>query len=163
MEQVFRFTTRVSRIINWFGGGVLIFMMLLTVSDVVLRYLKRPIPGTYELVSLAGGVAIALAVPLTTWEKGHISADLLFEIYPKAKCKALNVFTRLIGVSLMSLLGRNLLEMGKSLYRTGEGTLTIQMPVYPIAFVLGVSCLLQGLVLAIDVVRTLTSDGEKHG
>ncbi len=49
--------------------------MLLTVADVVLRLLGRPIVGTYELVALGGAVAIGLSLPLTSWVRGHIYVD----------------------------------------------------------------------------------------
>ena len=161
MERLFRTTSRFSKLMNWIGGGVLIFMMLLTVADVILRYLKRPILGTYELVSILGAVVIAFALPLTTWQKGHVAVDILFEFYPKAKKNVLDAITRLMGILFFVMLGWNLIGMGASLYRTGEGTLTLQLPLYPIAYILGFSCVVQCFVLVADLIRTVRN-GEKH-
>ncbi len=162
MERLFRVTSRFSKTLNWIGGGVLVFMMLLTVADVILRYLKRPILGTYELVSFLGAVVIAFALPLTSWEKGHVAVDILFEFYPKAKKNVLDAITRLMGILFFVILSWNLIGMGASLYKTGEGTLTLQLPLYPIAFVLGFSCVVQCLILVADLIKTL-SNGGKNG
>ena len=54
-------------------------VMLLTGSDIVGRALRMPIPGTYELVSFAGGLVIGLAVPVTSRGKGHVIVDILLE------------------------------------------------------------------------------------
>jgi hypothetical protein len=40
------------------AGAALCFLMLLTIADVVLRILGRPIVGTYELVGLGGAIAM---------------------------------------------------------------------------------------------------------
>jgi len=38
----------------WIAGSAIVAMMLLTCTDVVLRYFRKPIPGTYELVCFLG-------------------------------------------------------------------------------------------------------------
>ncbi len=63
----------VSRFLNVIAGIALTFMMSLTVADVILRYFKRPIVGTYELVALSGVVVVGFAVPFTSWQRGNIS------------------------------------------------------------------------------------------
>jgi hypothetical protein len=55
-----------SGFLNIIAGISLTFVMLLTVMDVVLRTLKRPIVGTYELVAFSGAVVIGFALPLTS-------------------------------------------------------------------------------------------------
>ena len=58
--QVFHsMVLRVGRTMDVVGGTVLTLMMLMTVLDVVLRFFKIPITGTYELVFLGGAVRIA--------------------------------------------------------------------------------------------------------
>jgi TRAP-type C4-dicarboxylate transport system permease small subunit len=45
-----------SRFLFWVAGTAIFLMMVLTCADVVLRFLRRPIPGTYELVCFLGSV-----------------------------------------------------------------------------------------------------------
>jgi TRAP-type C4-dicarboxylate transport system permease small subunit len=61
----------------WIAGAALAAMMFLTVADVVLRYFKMPIVGTYEIVSMLGAIVIGFAVPQTTLERGHVLMDFI--------------------------------------------------------------------------------------
>ena len=73
---------RISKVMDIIGGTVLTLMMLVTVTDVILRFFKKPITGTYELVFLGGAVVIACAIPRTTWEGGHVNVDFALEHLP---------------------------------------------------------------------------------
>jgi len=65
MPILLKITTKLSNVMYVCAGVVLTFMMLLTVADVILRYLGRPIAGSYELVSLCGAVVVGFAIPYT--------------------------------------------------------------------------------------------------
>jgi TRAP-type C4-dicarboxylate transport system permease small subunit len=61
----------------------LAFMLILTLSEVILRALGKPIVGSYELISLTGGIVIGFAIPYTSWVKGHVYVDFLLEFKAK--------------------------------------------------------------------------------
>ena len=144
-----------SRLINIIAGVSLTFIMFLTVGDVILRSFRRPIVGTYELVAFSGAVAIGFAIPFTSWVRGHIYVDFFIERFsPKVK-NAFNLATRCLGIGLFFLIGWNLLKMGADLLRSGEVSLTLQLPFYPVAFGIGVSCFVQCVVLLCDIFKIL--------
>jgi TRAP-type C4-dicarboxylate transport system permease small subunit len=64
------------------AGIALIAVMLLIGCDIAGRIFGYPVPGAYELVSLAGGLIIGLAVPGTSRAKAHLSVDLLLSRLP---------------------------------------------------------------------------------
>ena len=66
----------------WVAGTAIVAMMLLTCADVVLRYFRRPIPGTYELVCFLGAVAVSFAMAHTSIEKGHVSVSFIVSLFP---------------------------------------------------------------------------------
>jgi len=144
-----------SKFFNIFAGIAITFMMLLTVTDVVLRYFRRPIIGTYELVAFSGAIVIGFAVPLTTFLKGHMLVDFFILKLPKGIRNSVNIFTRLLGIVLFSLLGWNLIKLGMDLYRTGEVSLTLQLPFYPVAFGVGVCCFVQCIVLIVHIFQVI--------
>jgi len=144
-----------SKILNIFAGIAITFIMLLTVTDVVLRYFRRPIIGTYELVAFSGAIVIGFAVPLTTFLKGHMLVDFFILKLPKGIRNSVNIFTRLLGIVLFSLLGWNLIKLGMDLYRTGEVSLTLQLPFYPVAFGVGVCCFVQCIVLIVHIFQVI--------
>lgn len=151
LNQIFK----LSRFLNIIAGITLTFMMLLTVSDVILRFMRRPIVGTYELVAFSGAVVIGFALPYTSWLRGHIFVDFLISRFPKMITNFFNIGTRLLAIGLFLLIGWNLFLYGKDLYRSGEVSLTLQMPFYPVAYGVGVCCFIQSLVLFCDILKII--------
>jgi len=144
-----------SRFFNVIAGISLTFLMLLTVMDVILRALKRPIVGTYELVAFSGAVAIGFAVPLTSWLRGHIFVDFFILRFSQKVRNIFNITTRCLVIVLFFLIGWNLINYGMDLQKSGEVSLTLQMPFYPVAYGVAVCCFVQCLVLICDVIKIL--------
>ncbi len=151
LEQIFR----LSRFLNIIAGISLTFMMLLTVSDVILRFLRRPIVGTYELVAFSGAVVIGFALPFTSWLRGHIFVDFFVSRFSPTTRNILHIFTRVLVIWLFLMIGWNLFLYGRDLYKSGEVSLTLQMPFYPVAYGVGVCCFIQCLVLFCDILKVI--------
>ncbi len=142
------------------AAAALAFLMLLTVADVVLRIFGRPIVGTYELVAVSGAVAIGLSLPMTSWARGHIYVDSFVARLPRVPRAVLSVVTRLLVLGLFLLIGANLLKYGLALRTAGEVTPTLRVPFYPVVIGVGVSCLVQCVVMVADIVKVLRGDHE---
>lgn len=158
MKIFFRAIERLCHVMDWIGGVVLVFMMLLTVADVILRYIGRPILGTYELVSLAGAVVIGCAMPHTSWGNIHVTVDMMLVKMQKRRQQALQFITRVIGFLLFIIIGINLFDMGTTLIKTGESTLTLVLPLYPIAYLLALCCFAEALVLLSQIFRLFSKE-----
>ena len=142
------------------AGAALTFLMLLTIADVVLRLLGRPIVGTYELVALGGAVAVGLSLPLTSWVRGHIYVDSFVAKLPRLPRAILNIATRLLVLALFLLLGWNLLKYALDLRRAGEVTPTLRVPFFPVVLGVAFSCLIECLVMAADIVKVFRKEYE---
>ena len=153
-------TNGLSRFFNVIAGISLTFLMLLTVMDVILRALKRPIVGTYELVAFSGAVAIGFAVPLTSWLRGHIFVDFFILRFSQKVRNIFNITTRCLVIVLFFLIGWNLIKYGMDLQKSGEVSLTLQMPFYPVAYGVAVCCFVQCLVLICDVIKIFGGEYE---
>lgn len=146
-------TEKVSRVMNWIALCALTFIMLLTVSDVVLRYFGLPIIGTFEVVGFCGAIIIGFSLPLTTWERGHIFVDFLTQKMSKDAKKWMDLSTRTLCIALFFVVGWNLFIYSAKLMHSGEVSLTIQIPFYPFSYGVGVCCFLQCFVLVGDIVK----------
>jgi TRAP-type C4-dicarboxylate transport system permease small subunit len=149
-----------STVLSAVAGAALAFLMLLTVADVVLRMFGHPIVGTYELVAVSGAVAIGLSLPITSWVRGHIYVDSFIVRLPRVPRAILTVATRLLVLGLFFLVGWNLLKYAMALRAAGEVTPTLRVPFYPVVIGMGVSCLVECLVMAADIVKVLRGDDE---
>jgi TRAP-type C4-dicarboxylate transport system permease small subunit len=160
MKAYLRFVERLSKFMSIIAGVGLTFMMLLTVSDVILRYLKRPIPGTYELVAYSGVVVIGFAIAYTSWVRAHVFVDFLVNRLGKTPKRIVLIFTKLVGTGFFVMLGVNLIADGLSMLQTGEVSPTLKLPFYPIAFGLGVCSFTQCLVLLSDIPKIVGGEYE---
>jgi TRAP-type C4-dicarboxylate transport system permease small subunit len=150
-----RIVFQLSKWANVLGGVLLTLLMLITVADVFLRSLGRPIVGIFELVAFLGALVLGFSMPFTSWVRGHIYVDfLVLKLRPPVR-KAFHIFTRCLGTGLFFLIGWNLIKMGTDLHRSGEVSLTLEMPFHPIVYGVGICCFIQCLVLSGDVVKIL--------
>ena len=145
---------------NFVGGTVLALMMFLTVLDVVLRIFGKPILGTYELVSLAGAVVVGFAIPKTSQDDAHVYVDMLIVGLSAKVRRIFRASTKFLGIIFFVLLGINIILKGNELYGAGEVSLTLHIPLYPVAYALGLCCFIECLVLLSQIVVTIQGGGE---
>ena len=143
----------ISGYLNVIAGISLILLMVLTIADVLLRGFNKPIVGAYELVALAGAVAIGFSMPQTALLRGHIYVDSLIATFPRMARNIFNIATRLLVILLLVLIGWNLFKYGGDLQRSGEVSLTLQLPFYPVAYGIGICCFVQCLVMVCDLIK----------
>jgi TRAP-type C4-dicarboxylate transport system permease small subunit len=162
MGKVFlRFTYVLSRFMEVIAGVALVFMMSLTTFDVILRAaFNKPIIGTYEIVAFTGGVVIGFSLPITSWVRGQIFVDFLYQKFGQAWQNVFNTATRILSLLLFLLIGWNLMKLASDMLKSGEVSITLQLPFYPIAYGVGVACLVQCIVLVGDLVKIAGGDYE---
>jgi TRAP-type C4-dicarboxylate transport system permease small subunit len=153
MEGFLKTINGISRFLNIIAGISLTFLMLLTIADVILRGFKSPVPGTYEMVAFAGAVVIGFSLPRTSWLRAHIFVDFFILKFSQKGRDIFNIATRCVVIVLFFLIGWNLIKFGIDLQKSGEVSLTLQMPFYPIAYGVGVCCFIQCLVMVCDIVK----------
>lgn len=140
------------------AGIGLIGVMVLIGTDIIGRIFGYPVPGTYEIVSLTGGLIIGFALPATSLAKGHVSADILIGKLSEKPRLFLNVTTRLIGMMVFLLAGYGMVMMGVRLKVSGEVTAVLALPFYYVTYAVGGAFLIQSLILASDIFETLKKE-----
>jgi len=153
MEVFLKTINGISRFLNIIAGISLTFLMLLTITDVILRGFKSPVPGTFEMVAFAGAVVIGFSLPRTSWLRAHIFVDFFILKFSQKGRDIFNIATRCVVIMLFFLIGWNLIKYGMDLQKSGEVSLTLQMPFYPVAYGVGVCCFIQCLVMVCDIVK----------
>jgi TRAP-type C4-dicarboxylate transport system permease small subunit len=139
----------------WVGGLGLAFMMLVTLTDVVMRYMGRPIFGSMEIICFTSAVVIGFAIPYTSWTKGHIIVDFLLEMLSPGTVRVFQIVTRIMALVLFLFAGYNFILYSFDLIKSGEVTPGFRIPYYPITFGLAASCFLQALTLFCDLLNTI--------
>jgi TRAP-type C4-dicarboxylate transport system permease small subunit len=151
MSRLLGIALRLSKWSNGISGIILILMMLITVTDVILRSFGKPIVGAFELVAFSGALVLGFSIPFTSWVRGHIYVDFLVQRLSRTAGMIFHTATRCLGIGLFFVIGWNLIKMGADLSKSGEVSSTLQMPFYPVVYAVGVCCFIQCLVLMADV------------
>ena len=144
-----------ARSFNWVASAAIAAMMFLTTADVGLRLLRRPIPGTYEIVGFLGALAISFSLAYTSVEKGHIAVDLLIERFSgrvQAGVQACNDF---FSSALFAMIAWQSTVYASHLSQSGEVSLTLQLPLYPFVYGIAVGCALLCLYLVSTLIRSV--------
>jgi len=121
-------------------------MILVTCVDIVSRTLGHGIHGAYDIVRIAGTITIACALPYTTAVKGHVAIEFFFQKLGRTGRIIVDTATRLIVIGLFSVFAWQCWTYGDTLKRTGEVSLTLQIPVFWVAYVIAISCAVTVLV-----------------
>ena len=153
----------------YIAGAAIVTMMLLTCADVIMRFsvtvfrtyrwefLKpfRPIPGTYELVSFLGAVAVSFAMAHTSVEKGHVAVSLVVRLFSERVQAIIESVTNVLGLILFAMISWQSVLYANDLRASGEVSLTLQLPFYPFVYGIAFSAAAVCLVLLKDLFKNL--------
>lgn len=156
LKSVVGTVNRISRWFNYLGVGVLTIMMLLTVSDVLLRYLfNSPILGTLELTEYMMVPVVFLGLAWCAVRRENIKVDILvsrLKTRPRAILDSITCFLSL--VVMVFITWQSFLETGNiwESYRVSD---ILHVPAYPFFIVLTLGCFLLCVVLFINFVENI--------
>jgi len=142
------------RILRWLvvlltgaaGLGILA-MMLITCLDVLLRVFGHPLIGAFDVVKIAGAIAITCALPYTTAIKGHVAIEYFFQKLSRRARVMVDTLARLVGIALFGSFAWQAVRYGISLKHNGQVTSTLEIPIYWIPYVMAFSCAVVALVI----------------
>jgi TRAP-type C4-dicarboxylate transport system permease small subunit len=147
VNRIEKMNERLASLFNAIAAAAVIGMMALTCVDVLLRFLRHPIPGTYEIVGMLGAVFVSFSLARTTIDNGHIAVDFLVQRFPKRLQHAVEALNSGLCALLFSVVCVQCVQYALDLKASGEVSMTLQMPIYPFVFGLAVGCALLSIVL----------------
>ena len=134
------------RALAYVAGASLMVMVLVTSADVILRKFSLSLTGAYDIVRIAAALTIAAALPYTTAIKGHVAIEYFFHKLGRRGRVVVDALMRLGGMALFGLLAWGCVDYGNSLRAKGEVSMTLQLPIFWVPYVMALSCLLVVLI-----------------
>jgi TRAP-type C4-dicarboxylate transport system permease small subunit len=141
-----------SRGLNALSAAAVMAMMLLTCADIVMRLLRRPITGTYETVGFMGALCVSFALAQTSVDKGHIAVDFLVQRLSDRAQQIVEVVNSLLCAIFFIVVAWQSALYASELRASGEVSMTLQTPIYPIVYGLAAGCAILSLVLVARIV-----------
>jgi TRAP-type C4-dicarboxylate transport system permease small subunit len=84
LDQLNEKSRKLSQILAWIGGGLLILSVLLITVEVFARKIFNvSLGGADELAGYAFGIATSLSLSFALYERAHIRVDALYNMVPK--------------------------------------------------------------------------------
>lgn len=160
MPMLETLSRRLTQVLAVIGATAVAGMIALTVGNIALRILWKPIKGSVELIGFLGAVAAAFALGYAQVHRSHIAVDILTKGFSKKTRAVLESLNRVLGAAFFIVAGWQLVRYGATLWRTGELTETLRIVYHPVVFAVALGCLVMALVLVVEVLRMLRSGGE---
>ena len=115
-----------------FGGlaaVALAAMMLLTVTDVVLRmFFRAPIQGTLELVELGLACTIFLALPAVFLRDEHLVVDVVDHFAKRPLVRLLDLASAVVSAALLALMAWQMVSLAQTTREFGDVTSDLSIP-----------------------------------
>jgi len=145
------FTGRLTQLLKWLGAGALVGMMVLTCADVIMRGLERPIWGAVEVVAYLATLVLACSLPRTQRDHGHIGVDLMLRRLRPRIQGWVDAITGIISLVLFLVVGWQCWLYAMELQATGEVSMTLELPVHYLVYVVAVAFWALCLVLLVEI------------
>ena len=116
------------------AAACIIFVALLTCSDIVSRWFDKPFAGSVETSSIVLAAMVFLSWAHTQAVGGHISLDLVTDHLPHRSRAIVNVFTSFLGLFFMGLLAWQAIPFFLGAWLEGVHTDAWRIPLYPFKF-----------------------------
>jgi len=143
------------------AGSVLVFLVLMTLADVILRNFGHPITGSMEIIQFGGCMVFGFSVPYATFLKAQVQVDLVIEKLKPSVQRTVNIITRIVGILVFLFVAYNFYLYGIDVKKTGETTSSFKLPYYPLVYALAFSFLLQSLTVLYDLIETVRGTDAK--
>lgn len=136
---------------------ILFCLMILTLVDVVGRDLfDAPLPGGFEITELMMAALIFTVLPVVSWREEHVTIDLLDALYRPRGARLRQVAVNIVSATAMGVLAWRTWALAVQLQGYNEITEFLQIPVWPIIYLMAVMSGIATLAIVINVFRYLT-------
>jgi TRAP-type C4-dicarboxylate transport system permease small subunit len=130
------------------AGSLLFAMMLLTFTDVVMRYLfNAPVKGGFEVTEMMMAVLIFAGLPLVSRKNEHVTIDAFDRFFPVSIRRVLHVVIHLVCAATLVGMAWLLYRKAGNFAEIGDITQTLKLPIAPFVY------LMAGLTLATAAVH----------
>jgi len=150
-----RIATTINKKANWIACGAAAIMMAFVCCDVILRYFGHPIKGSNDVVQLLSVVLVVFAMGYTQVLKRHAFIVLAVSRLSLRAQGVIASITSILSIGLFVLVTWQSCALAGRTWLSGEVSMTLRLPFYPLMYGLALGCVLMCLVLVVDLRKSL--------
>ncbi len=146
---------RAARVIAYAAGALLVLLALLTVADVLLRWLwNAPIYGAQDLSEMGLVLVVFGSIAYCGRAGGHVAVDLFVGWLGRAGRRVTDTLVRLASIAIFAVLAWQMVRRGATAMDY-DVTNLIEIPRAPFYYFVGVGAGLYCLILFFETVLSL--------
>jgi len=154
MAKLLKAVFAVSKVFNAIAAIALTLMIAVTVVDVFLRTIGQAVVGAYEVIGMiCAPFVVGFAIPLSSWNKKHVSMDIVVSRFGSAGQHTFFIVTRIICILLFFFIGYNLLSVGSGFRTSGEVTQMLHIPFWWVTYGVAIASFIECVVFICDIIR----------
>mgnify|MGYP000043438349 CR=1 FL=1 len=135
------------RILSGLAAALLFFLMLLTLVDVVSRYIfNAPINGSFEITELLLAAIIFSALPLVSAKDDHITVDLIDAFVPRFIAWLRDVAIALASFVMLAGISYRVWHKALESVHYGDQTAMLYLPTAPVFFYISIAVGLSSVI-----------------
>lgn len=135
--------------------AALVLVMLIIVANILLRAVWRPITGSYEMVEILGAVLLSLGVAHCAVLKSHVAMTFLVERMRPLNRAISDFLTTLISSLFLGYISWGVFKYAAKVYSRGLDTTSLDIPLYPVYFLVGFGVCVLALVSFLEWIHSL--------
>ena len=136
MERLVREFTRATRWLHYVSGALILSMMLMTVANILGRWLfNRPVRGTIELTEIGMVAIVFLGLSYAQVREDHIRVDLLYNALGRVGRKILGLFAATVSFVTILVMAWRLFDYSGVVEGSGRTTSSLAIPLYPVVWI----------------------------
>lgn len=167
LEAIEQQVARITRVLALASATCLLGVALLTMADVLLRWLfKAPIRGLMDVTALACAVIVASCFPALLARRGNITIRAFGGVGTGRIGRALDAFGALVTAVFFSLMTWKYIEYSIEMTEANEATVVLRWLTGPwwwvVTVMIGITTLVALVVLARECVGRTSLPPESH-
>jgi TRAP-type C4-dicarboxylate transport system permease small subunit len=140
-----------------FAQLALVMVMVVIMSNILMRVWWKPLPGSYELVEVLGAVILSMGAAYCAIARGHVTVSLLVDKLSKKKQAIVDIVTSLTSFIFISAIGWGLLKYAIMTYNRGLETSTLSIPLYPVYFLVAAGLIMLALTAMLEFIKSIST------
>jgi TRAP-type C4-dicarboxylate transport system permease small subunit len=155
MGRLENISNALNRWSSWISGGLLVAMMMVTVSNLIMIQFGKAILGASEIVSFLAAPVAALALGYTQINRGHVAIDILVVRLPQRAQAVIDSIMTFISMALFGVATWQIAKLATRYWELGLISETLYMVFFPFIYLVAFGCALLCLVLLLDFLKSL--------
>ena len=156
LKEIFGKTGVLSTVLSMVVCLVFFGMMIMTVLDVILRYLfNSPLLGAFEITEFMMVVIVFFSLAYTQSQKGHVTVDFFVTRLSEQKRRVINLISHSIYFLLILTITWKSVARAIEILETKEVSGTLSIPVFPFYLIVALGCAAMCIELLRDISKIM--------